>query len=296
MDQKSVLAFRFVNVLENISLGVMVENEKGEIIFVNRAFLELFGIDMSADDFLSVSPESAVRTGSTVFYDEDYFMDRYTTVLEEKKVVLNEEFILKDGRVFERDYYPIFMDEKYFGHAWIYRDITDRKDLENRLFELAVTDELTRAYNRRKFHEELNRHIEMSRRYGSSLSIIMFDMDHFKSVNDRFGHEAGDEVLATISGSILSGKRKVDIFGRWGGEEFLLLLPGTDIDAAAGLAERLRGKIASLKYSLCPEPVTASLGVARFRDTENDNDFIRRVDEALYRAKDEGRNRVCRAL
>ena len=158
-----------------------------------------------------------------------------------------------------------------------------------------MTDELTKAYNRRRFHEELDRNIEMARRFGTALSVVMIDLDHFKSVNDRFGHEAGDEVIASVADSVLSGKRRIDIFGRWGGEEFLLLLPGAEIDAAAGLAEKLRAKISSLSYRLCPEPVTASLGVAQFRDTEEDNYFIKRVDDALYRAKNEGRNRVCLA-
>lgn len=295
MDQKNLMALRFVSVLESINCGVMIENENREIILVNSAFLEMFGIDMSVDDFLSVSYDTALRTAWSLFADEDYFAARIDSILDARARVLNEEIMLRDGRVFERDYYPIYIDGEYHGHAWVYRDVSDRKDLENRLFELAVTDELTRSCSRRKFHEELNRHIEMSRRYGTALSLIMIDMDHLKAVNDRFGYEAGDEVLATMSGAVLSGKRKVDVFGRWGGEEFLLLLPGTEIDAAAGLAERLRGKIASLKYSLCPEQVTASIGVATFRDTENDNDFIKRVDEALFRAKDEGRNRVCRA-
>jgi len=289
------MTFRFATILENVNFGVMVENEKREVILVNRVFLEMFGIDMSVDDFMSVSIETVVRTAKSIFADEDYFIDRKDSVIEGKEVVLNEEFTLKDGRVFERDYYPVFNEGTYLGHAWIYRDISDRKDLENKLFELAVTDELTQAYNRRRFHEELNRNIEMSRRFGTALSVIMIDLDCFKSVNDRFGHEAGDEVLASISSSIFSGKRKVDIFGRWGGEEFLLLLPGTGIDAAAGLAERLRVKISSISYSQCPETVTASLGVAQFRDTEEDNGFIKRVDDALNMAKNQGRNRVCRA-
>ena len=295
MDQKNLMTFRFASILENISSGVMVENEKNEIILVNRAFLDMFGIDMSADDFMSVSSETVVRTAKSIFADEDYFIDRKDSVIEEREVVLNEELVLKDGRVFERDYYPVFNEGTYLGHAWVYRDISDRKDLENKLFELAVTDELTQAYNRRRFHEELGRNIEISRRFGTALSVILIDLDRFKSVNERFGHDAGDDVLASIAGSILSGKRKVDILGRWGGEEFILLLPGTGIDAAAGLAERLRARISSIGYSTCPETVTASMGVAQIRDAEEENSFIKRADDALCKAKSEGRNRVCRA-
>lgn len=296
MDQKNLMTYRFVSILEDFSSGVMIENEKQEIILVNRAFLDMFCIDMSVDDFLSVTPDTVLRTAKSLFADEDYFIDRKDSIIAERRMVLNEEFPLKDGRVFERDYYPVFNEETYLGHAWIYRDISDRKDLENRLFELAVTDELTQACNRRRSREELKRNIDMSRRFGTALSVIMIDPDRLKSVNERFGNEAGDEVLSSIAGSILSGKRKVDILGRWGGEEFLLLLPGTEIQAAAGLAERLRIRIASLKYSLCPETVTASFGVAQFRDTEEDNGFIKRADDAMNRAKNEGRNRVCREV
>jgi diguanylate cyclase (GGDEF)-like protein len=295
MDQKKLMTFRFVSILESINSGVLVENEKREIILVNRAFLEMFGIDMSVDDFMCVSRDTVERTAKSIFTDEDYFIDRKDSVVAEGRVVLNEEFMLKDGRVFERDYYPVFNEDMYLGHAWIYRDVSDRKDLENKLFELAVTDELTGAYNRRRFLEELNRNIELSRRFGTALSLIMIDLDSLKIVTERFGHEAGDEVLSSIAGSILSGKRKIDILGRWGGGEFLMLLPGTGIDAAAGLAERLRIRISALKYSMCSESVTASFGVAQFQHADGENSFIKRVDNALGLAKNEGRNRVCRA-
>lgn len=282
--------------LESINAGVMVENENRGIVFVNRAFLDMFGIGMSVDDFMSVSSETVVRAAKSVFADGDYFIDRKESVAAARETVLNEEFVLRDGRVFERDYYPVFNEDIYMGHAWIYRDVSDRKDLENKLFELAVTDELTQAYNRRKLNEELRRSMDMAKRFGTYFSVILINLDSLRSINEEYGNDAGDEVLASVAGAVLAGKRRVDIFGRWDGAAFLLLLPGTDVSAAELLAERLHYKLSQVKYSLFPGTVAISMGVAQFRDTEEDNALIKRADEALCRARDQEGSRICRAL
>jgi diguanylate cyclase (GGDEF)-like protein len=172
--------------------------------------------------------------------------------------------------------------------------------LENaRLFEelrtLATTDSLTQCMNRRHFMEVLTAEMARSRRYGTKLSVIMFDLDHFKSVNDTYGHLAGDAVLKDTVGTCSGLLRTTDTIGRYGGEEFVFCLPGTDLEGAAALAERLR---ADIERNAVPAGdgrkirITATFGVAEMLGEATPEALVGRADIALYRAKDEGRNRV----
>lgn len=165
--------------------------------------------------------------------------------------------------------------------------------------EMAITDDLTKLKNRRflltRFEEEFDRAV----RYKHPLSCIFFDIDHFKQVNDTYGHEAGDTVLKTISATALEQCRQTDILGRYGGEEFLMILPETDLEQACFLAERLRQAIAG-RTSVADRNhirVTATFGVACYSSgtsaTRSDlSDFIKRADTAMLEAKTAGRNRV----
>jgi diguanylate cyclase (GGDEF)-like protein len=156
---------------------------------------------------------------------------------------------------------------------------------------LSVTDPLTGISNRRKMDQALPMEIERARRSGDPLSVIMFDIDRFKSVNDRFGHEVGDEVLKSVSARAASLMRYTDEFCRWGGEEFLILLPDTDAQGAGVLAEKIRRSVESTKHPF-GEPVTVSLGVTVFRPDDDAESLVRRADDCMYRAKGTGRNKV----
>ncbi|WP_187170473.1 sensor domain-containing diguanylate cyclase [Salidesulfovibrio onnuriiensis] len=161
-----------------------------------------------------------------------------------------------------------------------------------KLRELATHDALTGIYNRRAIERILIEETHRARRHGSPFAVLMFDIDHFKRVNDTFGHNAGDEVLRKVSETVTSLVRTTDRFGRWGGEEFLLLATDTDIEAAAVLAERIREAVAETRFTTA-EPVTISLGVARYQPDETYENLVQRADTALYKAKDSGRDRVC---
>lgn len=162
----------------------------------------------------------------------------------------------------------------------------------SRLFELATTDELTGVNNRRRFSQDLRLHAGLATRHGLPLSLIMLDVDHFKSFNDRFGHPAGDSVLRTIAAIMRSELREHDLVARYGGEEFVLLLPSTDAEAAVEVAERLRKAIEKGTWNMAP--VTASFGVATTTSTHSisADELIVQADEALYHSKNAGRNRV----
>lgn len=157
---------------------------------------------------------------------------------------------------------------------------------------LARTDELTGLHNRRSFKEILGLALSAVRRHGHPLSLISIDLDHFKSVNDTFGHSVGDKVLKEFADLVLEKIRGEDVAVRWGGEEFSILLSHTPCEAAAALAERIRKSFEQNANSATPLAITASFGVAQLRDEENEDDLIRRADDALYRAKHQGRNQV----
>lgn len=158
---------------------------------------------------------------------------------------------------------------------------------------LARTDELTGLHNRRSFNESFALALSSARRHGHPLSLISIDLDNFKRVNDTLGHGIGDLVLKEFSNLLKEVVRVEDIASRWGGEEFIVLLPNTSRDAAVALAERIRTTFEQRSSGVAaPLSVTASFGVAQLQNEDNEYDLIRRIDAALYRAKHEGRNRV----
>ena len=170
-------------------------------------------------------------------------------------------------------------------------DITERKLAEEELKRLATTDKLTGAYNRTKFKEIMVREIERVKRYNQPLSLIIFDIDRFKKVNDKYGHNAGDYVLRTISDIVGENIRKIDYFVRWGGEEFMIISSETNLKEAYALAERIREIIENYMFEGIGK-VTISFGVTEFNEDDTQDSLIKRADDAMYEAKRKGRNRV----
>lgn len=163
---------------------------------------------------------------------------------------------------------------------------------KKRLELMAVTDGLTGLYNHRFIFERLEEEIAKVARYGRPLSIIMLDIDNFKQVNDTFGHRAGDEVILSVAHAIMASLRKTDVAGRYGGEEFLVLLPETDLKAAHIVAEKIRNTVALLQFETKDLAVTISAGVAEAEKGESFEALINRADAKLYTAKRNGKNRV----
>lgn len=164
-----------------------------------------------------------------------------------------------------------------------------------RLARLAVTDDLTRAYNQRYLGPRMAEEIGRSARHGHALSLLMMDLDHFKQVNDVHGHAVGDQVLRGFVGRVNAEVRQSDVLVRRGGEEFLLLMPDTDVPEAVAVAERIRVHVARSPFLMedgLEVPVTVSIGVAAFSLSDTAETLEARADEALYVAKRSGRNRV----
>lgn len=172
----------------------------------------------------------------------------------------------------------------------------DRKRLTDRLTRMAVRDELTGLFNRRYFNESLEKEMERTKRYGNALTMAIFDLDHFKRINDGYGHTAGDLVLKDIGKIISDSIRKTDVACRYGGEEVAVIMPETNIIGGAMVCERIRSRIEKhvIDFRGKHIKVTISAGLAFLNpdDQSNVNEFIHKTDHLLYRAKEEGRNRV----
>lgn len=173
----------------------------------------------------------------------------------------------------------------------LHKEIALRKQIEEELKQLAITDPLTGLYNRRMFHQLLSGEIDRDKRYRSGLGLIFCDLDHFKLINDHFGHEAGDRVINAFASHCKKLLRDSDIIARWGGEEFVILIPQTNLEKTVSISNKLQVATGLID---CP-PVgkfTSSFGVTMYVVSDTPESFIKRADDALYLAKEKGRNRV----
>lgn len=169
-------------------------------------------------------------------------------------------------------------------------------EANQRLEQLAHFDPLTKVWNRYRIEEAINAELVAAKRYAAAFALLLFDVDNFKQINDAHGHSVGDDVLVALARLVESSLRGCDHLGRWGGEEFIVLATHSDIDAAIGLAERLRSLVAELRIEGLEQTITVSIGVAVWRSGDNCKTIISRADDAMYRAKHGGRNRVEMAL
>lgn len=190
---------------------------------------------------------------------------------------------------------PIYINGKFWGGYGVYTDITPLKQTEKKLQLLATTDALTGLFNRRQFMDSASTELRKAMRYHLPLSLILLDIDHFKSVNDNFGHDVGDMILVLLANQLKQHARNTDEVFRLGGEEFGMLLPSTNAEGAYIAAERLRKAIEGEKYmnGLTEIRFTISLGIAHMSEKITDVDTLfKQADNALYAAKSRGRNQV----
>ncbi len=169
-------------------------------------------------------------------------------------------------------------------------------EANQRLEQLAHFDPLTKVWNRYRIEEAINAELVAAKRYAAAFALLLFDVDNFKQINDTHGHSVGDDVLVALASLVESSLRGCDHLGRWGGEEFIVLATHSDINAALGLAERLRSLVAELHIEGLEQTVTVSIGVAVWQPGDSCKTIISRADDAMYRAKHGGRNRVEMAL
>ncbi|WP_165790395.1 GGDEF domain-containing response regulator [Arcobacter caeni] len=275
--------------------NIIIVTNKEEITNVNKKFLDFFGInnfndfikskrnifDFFKEDFGFISKEQISKQESWIKYIKElHEIDRIVKI----KDAFDEEKIF----AINVDYY----ENKEDYYVFSLTDITKLKEKSN-LFEYQAShDKLTGLFNRNKFDEVYTKEIKRSKRYNNELSMIIFDIDDFKLVNDNYGHQIGDEVLKEIAKIILNKVREQDINVRWGGEEFLILLPETNLTGAATVASKIRMAIKEHLFSNKDLKITASFGVSQLLSEDNETTFISRSDTLLYEAKKAGKDKV----
>lgn len=276
--------------LDNVEDGVMLFDGELRLEFINRKACRLWSVP---DDARGMSLKDVMEHTHLVF---DAPSDRIADLVRERLAKI------RDGDPAPQDIRTI--DGKSIrvrctrlasgGRMLTYCDVTDLVRNAERLETLATTDSLTSVWNRRHFLSVADAEWSRFQRYHRQLSLVMLDIDHFKSVNDRYGHAIGDDVIRAVAAACSDGQRTSDIVGRLGGEEFAILLPETDLEAAHVVAERVRAKIAAELFA-CEKVnfrITASLGIAAATPSMSGmNALIRSADMALYEAKALGRNR-----
>ena len=264
--------------------GVVVLDQNGRVYEANPRFAETLGYTMEEIYQLHVwdwayeyTADDLLEMIQCIDADGHYFETRQ--MRKDGSVV---EIELSNSRTIFRGQKLIFC---------ICRDITERKVVERRIRILATTDTLTGVANRAEFSRRLNDAIARAHATGTPLGLVMFDLDLFKQINDTHGHDAGDAVLRGVIEVVREQVREEDVVGRWGGEEFLLLLSGADLSETLRAAERLRAGIEARHFDAAGS-VTASFGAVVLAADEGFDALIKRADMALYRAKLAGRNCV----
>lgn len=257
---------------------------KGNITYASNAFCKISGYTKKE---LIGKPHNIIRDPDM---PKSVFKNMWET-LKKQKIWKGE---IKNKKKGEGYYWvdavvsPIYnQDGEIEGYTAIRNDITDKKIIE----ELSQKDKLTQIFNRAKLDSALENEVQRTKRYGIPFSVILIDIDKFKSVNDTYGHQTGDSVLIEVAQILSVNIRKTDILGRWGGEEFMIICPNTTIENCKILANHLRVQIEEFQFTTIGKK-TASFGVTQYIKDEDEKALLKRCDEALYKAKTEGRNRV----
>lgn len=286
--------------VEGGNLGVWEWNLKTGACFNSESLLNNLGFSSQDPDTPASSQEWIARIHPD---DQPTFHTALNQHLDNAAIRYQSEFRLKhkkghsvwqyaSGHLVSRD-----TDGNPERMVGIQQDISERKAMEEKLRTLAMRDPLTGLLNRRSFMSAMNHEYgRVKRSHYYSVGILMLDIDHFKQVNDTYGHALGDEILASFASSIKDELRENDVFGRLGGEEFAILLPDTDQQGCLHVAEKVRASIEAMQVKADEKTVwiTTSIGVDKLHANDNRPDgALARADIALYRAKQSGRNRVC---
>jgi diguanylate cyclase (GGDEF)-like protein len=278
---------RYIKTILDSQKNIVVVTDGVNIMYANQSFYEYFGyssIEMFRSEHLCICDFFESGEGNEYLQKDmdgilwtDYLL-QYNNIEHKVKMTVSGKTSIFTVHSQKMEY------EKQIRHVVVLTDIT-------KLNELATQDALTHVANRFQFDNVLEHSITLFQRYGRALSMILIDIDHFKEVNDIYGHLVGDEVLKKLALTLSKGLRKSDVVARWGGEEFIILLPDSELSSAVKLAETLRIKISESDFKPV-DTLTCSFGVVRWNEGENPDQLFHRIDEKLYEAKESGRNKV----
>jgi two-component system, cell cycle response regulator len=284
-----------LNTILNSQDNMIAVANTHKIHTANSKFLNFFGFDEfnTSNNYVLLLFEAFIKDNDYFFFNNPHKIGSCFRELEEH----SNEIYVKMQDTFKKPHIFKLQVTTYDYHGTHYvlsfTDITAIKTKADNYRHKASHDSLTSLYNRLYFNEILNNEISRALRYKKDFVLVMFDIDHFKHVNDTYGHDVGDEVLIKISILIKQFLRNTDIFARWGGEEFMIFMPESNMENAFNKIETLREKIQNTKLSSkIEESVTVSFGITEFEASDTKSSLLKRVDIALYNAKKNGRNRI----
>ena len=296
--QRQQLALRNAAILEAAGDGIYGVDADGRCLFINRAALDMLGFAEAEVIGRSVHALFHHHRESGENYPEDACPAFLTVHDGRERRIEAEWFWRRDGSGFpvSLTITPLVEEGERTGAVVVFRDQSTQRAQAEALLHLATTDTLTELPNRRYFLERLEQEWARLHRLGGRAALMMIDLDHFKRVNDTYGHGTGDRVLQAFAEVLRGSLRRMDVPGRLGGEEFAVILPGADLAGAHAIAERLRQAVEAMRVPHAEGElvrITVSIGVASFSpETATFDALLTRADEALYRAKNNGRNRV----
>ena len=291
---------RLVSLLSAMNLGILFVAADGRVLYNNPSFSRMWMID-EGKNLIGQPAHDVLAQSASALARPDHFSKHLMSVLETRDLSDSFEVQMADGRVITELDYPVRDREgRFIGHLWIYEDITRERQTAEQLVYLAERDALTGLYNRHRFQQELARTMLESDRHQMQCAVMFFDLDEFKTINDTYGHRAGDALLIRVAGEIGALVRRNEVLARLGGDEFALLLPGVLDNEADSLADRVVRAVAQIPFRFEGQSlrVTTSLGIAYYPEHAVDaDDLVARADIAMYQAKDAGKNtwRVFRA-
>lgn len=289
-----------VKILDDVLLKAKQDdNVKHQLQMISDANNALVAIELRAIDLVKNGQQLQAQQ---ILSDEIYqrYKNTYTKGIKDIAQYVNQQVDENTNQISSNFRYSLFTIILLFiiasafglyivnilqGYNSKLLHMTDELDV------LARTDALTGLYNRRYCDEYLDERIKVFHRFDQAFSLILLDIDYFKSINDNFGHEIGDDILKEIAKTLSANIREVDKVFRWGGEEFVIILPYTDIENSALVAEKIRQKIENHNFKI-DQKVTASLGVVQYSKDFSAREFMEHADQALYQAKQSGRNLV----
>jgi len=271
-------------IIQTTSDGFNICDINGKILEANESYCKMTGYDINELLTMNISDIDALENSEMVTAHinkiiqagSDSFISRHKR---------------KDGAEIDVEVITTYLDDSGGQFYSFVRDISARKKLEFELVRAATYDGLTGVFNRRSLEGKIEAEVERAKRYGNIFSLIMFDIDDFKHINDTLGHHVGDRVLQGISEVVTQNIRILDAVGRWGGEEFMILLSETNTPEAAIVAEKLRVALASHRTGEVGH-VTASFGMTSYQADDTLDTILRRVDDLMYEAKNSGKNRI----